>query len=156
MRRLVLLAALLGLVLLVAGCGGDKGPTHAASTSNGETTTIEVRQTHYGRILVDGRGRALYLFTREGGSTPRCYGACAGAWPVFFASGTVRPGPGASTMLVGTTRRSDGKEQVTYAGHPLYYYVSDRKPGQVTCQNVDEYGGTWLVVSPSGTAIRRS
>ena len=61
--------------------------------------------------------------------------------------------PGADRKLIGTTRRRDGRRQVTYRGHPLYYYASDRKPGQVTCQNVAEYGGTWLVVAPSGNAI---
>jgi predicted lipoprotein with Yx(FWY)xxD motif len=103
---------------------------------------------------VDGHGRALYLFTRESSSKPRCYGACADAWPVFYARGKFRAGSGASQSLVGTTRRRDGRKQATYAGHPLYYYATDRAPGQVTCQNVTEYGGTWLVVGPSGAAIR--
>jgi predicted lipoprotein with Yx(FWY)xxD motif len=115
-----------------------------------------VMKTRYGRILVDGRGRALYLFTRETTPTVRCYGACATAWPVFHARGNVRAGTGADRHLIGTTSRRDGTKQVTYAGHPLYNYVTDRKPGQVTCQNVDEYGGTWLVVAPGGTAIRGS
>jgi predicted lipoprotein with Yx(FWY)xxD motif len=181
MRRPIAIAVVLGsLVLAAAGCGGsDKqassrtssraatpatgttGESRAARTTNvkrtvAKTTTVKVMTTRYGRILVDGRGRALYLFTRETTPTVRCYGACATAWPVFHASGNVRAGTGADPHLIGTTSRRGGTKQVTYAGHPLYHYVTDRKPGQVTCQNVDEYGGTWLVVAPDGTAIRGS
>jgi predicted lipoprotein with Yx(FWY)xxD motif len=170
MRKLTVIATALGsFVFTAAGCGSDESSSDAATTpktatvqqerppeaaSKAKTTTIKVRQTSYGRILVDGRGRALYLFTREAGSKARCYGACADAWPVFYVRGKVRAGTGASQSLVGTTRRRDGRKQATYAGHPLYYYVTDRKPGQVTCQNVVEYGGTWLVVAPTGAAIR--
>ena len=163
MRKLILPAALLlPLALGTAACGDEDGASQASSPAPAagkvaqaakRTTTVKVMKTRYGRILVDGNGRALYLFTREGGPTARCYGACAGAWPVFYARGPVKPGSGASRRLIGTTRRRDGRRQVTYKGHPLYYYVSDRKPGQVTCQDVTEYGGTWLVVAPSGNAI---
>jgi predicted lipoprotein with Yx(FWY)xxD motif len=107
----------------------------------------------YGRMLFDGKGRALYLFTRERTSRARCYGDCAVAWPPFYARGALKAGAGAKTRLLGTTRRRDGRRQVTYRGHPLYYYVTDVKSGQVTCQNVEEFGGTWLVVAPSGNAI---
>jgi predicted lipoprotein with Yx(FWY)xxD motif len=159
-RKLVAIAVSAGsLVFTAAGCGDESPATKtvgsdppAAHTSSADTT-VKVMKTRYGRILVDGRGRALYLFTRERGSKGRCYGACAEAWPVFFARGKVRAGTGANGRLIGTTRRRDGRRQVTYAGHPLYYYVTDRKPGQVTCQNVVEYGGTWLVVAPNGRAI---
>jgi predicted lipoprotein with Yx(FWY)xxD motif len=176
-RRLILTPAVLGLaVLAAAGCGGsDKKTTTQTTAPAGatgqsrqatgtpsakrtaaSTTTVRVMKTRYGQILVDGQGRALYLFTRESSSAARCYGACANGWPVFHANGNVRAGTGANSHLIGTTSRRDGTRQVTYAGHPLYYYVTDRRPGQVTCQNVDEYGGTWLVVAPGGTAIRRS
>lgn len=147
------------LVFTAAGCGdespatGTVKPDPPAARESSASTTVKVMQTRYGRVLVDGRGRALYLFTRERGSTSRCYGACADAWPVFFARGKVRAGSGADARLIRTTRRRDGRRQVTYGGHPLYYYVTDRKPGQITCQNVVEYGGMWLVVAPSGKAI---
>jgi predicted lipoprotein with Yx(FWY)xxD motif len=158
---------------LVAGCGGGgDSRARAASTASpaaATTTTapparpaaataptgstVKVRDTRYGRILVDGNGRALYLFTKESTAKSRCYGACAEAWPVFYARGRLRAGRGAERSLIGTTRRRDGRRQVTYNGHPLYYYVTDRKPGQVTCQKVVEFGGTWLVVAPSGDAV---
>ena len=162
MRKLILLALVtLPLVLGAAACG-DKGASTASSPAPParkvdqaakRTTTVKVIKTRYGRILVDGSGRALYLFTRERSSTARCYGACAAAWPVFYARGGVGGGADTDRKLIGTTRRRDGRRQVTYRGHPLYYYVSDRRPGQVMCQNVAEYGGTWLVVAPSGNAI---
>jgi predicted lipoprotein with Yx(FWY)xxD motif len=154
---------------LALGCGGDdersravaSGSTVSSSSSAAKPadaarrgSTVKVMRTRYGRILVDGNGRALYLFTRERGKPPsRCYGSCAVAWPPFFTKGRPRAGSGAKARLIGTTRRRDGRTQVTYKGSPLYYYVTDRKPGQVTCQDVTEYGGTWLVVAPSGNAI---
>jgi predicted lipoprotein with Yx(FWY)xxD motif len=172
MRRGIFGAVLLiALATAASACGGDEegggaatsrstSTTSASDSSPAETsrakqtTTVKVMQTRYGRMLVDGKGRALYLFTKEGGPKARCYGGCAQAWPVFYAPGQVRAGRGAKGSLIGTTRRRDGRRQVTYAGHPLYYYVTDRKPGEVTCQNVVEFGGTWLVVAPSGAAIR--
>jgi predicted lipoprotein with Yx(FWY)xxD motif len=126
-----------------------------AAGNRGQGASVKVMNTRYGRMLFDGRGRALYLFTRESGSSAsRCYGECAAAWPPFFTRGKPHAGSGARASLLGTTRRRDGRTQVTYRGQPLYYYVTDRKPGQVTCQNVAEFGGTWLVVSPGGQAIR--
>ena len=110
--------------------------------------------SRYGKVLFDGRGRALYLFTRENGSSSRCYGDCARAWPPFYTRGKPRAGDGADASLFGTTKRRGGRRQVTYDGHPLYYYVSDRAPGQITCQDVVEFGGTWLVVSPGGEAVQ--
>jgi predicted lipoprotein with Yx(FWY)xxD motif len=73
---------------------------------------------------------------------------------VLFAKGSLRAGAGVRQALIGTTRRRNGRRQVTYNGWPLYYYVSDRRPGQVTCQNVDQFGGLWLVVRPDGRLVR--
>jgi predicted lipoprotein with Yx(FWY)xxD motif len=126
-----------------------------AAEASPAAQTLTVRDTHYGRILFDGAGRSLYAFTRDtqhGAS--RCYRACAAAWPVYYATGTLRAGRGAAQRLIGTVKRADGRRQVTYNGWPLYYYVGDTRPGQVTCQNVREYGGLWLVVRPSGKLVR--
>jgi predicted lipoprotein with Yx(FWY)xxD motif len=109
--------------------------------------------SRYGRVLFDAKGRALYLFTRERSAKSRCYGECAAAWPPFFARGRLRAGSGADAARLGTSRRRDGRRIVTYNGHPLYYYVTDRRPGQITCQDVTEFGGTWLVVNPAGNAV---
>ena len=115
---------------------------------------MKVMNSRYGRMLFDAKGRALYLFTRERTSRSRCYGDCAEAWPPFLTRGKPRARSGVKPSLLGTTRRRDGRTQVTYSGQPLYYYVDDREPGQVLCQDVVEFGGTWLVVSPRGEAIR--
>jgi predicted lipoprotein with Yx(FWY)xxD motif len=116
--------------------------------------TLTLRKTRYGRILFDGRGRVLYGFTRDRRNGPsRCYGGCARAWPVYFAKATMRAGAGVKQSLIGTTRRRDGRRQVTYNGWPLYYYAHEG-PGEVKCQNVDEFGGLWLVVRPNGTLVR--
>jgi predicted lipoprotein with Yx(FWY)xxD motif len=117
--------------------------------------TLTLRSTRYGRILFDGRGRVLYGFTRDRRRGPsRCYGACARAWPVYLARGTVvRAGPGVRKSLIGKTRRRDGRLQFTYNGWPLYYYAHEG-PGEVRCQNVDQFGGLWLVVRPNGTLVR--
>jgi predicted lipoprotein with Yx(FWY)xxD motif len=109
--------------------------------------------TQYGSVLVDAHGRAVYLFTRDRTPSSRCYGACAGKWPPFLTSGRAVAGIGAKGTLLGTSRRSDGTTQVTYAGHPLYYYVGDHRPGEVLCQGVEEFGGTWYVVTRRGSAV---
>ena len=167
----------LAVALLAAGvaaCGGDdEGAGGDGSGSAGQRRTAEertgterraaparrpgplvtVRDSRFGRMLFDRRGQALYLFARDGRGPSRCYGACAEAWPPFYAEGDPRAAEGVRAGLLGTTRRRDGRRQVTYRGQPLYFYAHE-KPGQVLCQNVSEFGGLWLVVSPEGPAIR--
>jgi predicted lipoprotein with Yx(FWY)xxD motif len=116
--------------------------------------SVKVMKSRYGTVLFDGKGRALYLFTSDITSRSRCFGDCASAWPPFLTRGKPRAGGGATQSLLGTVRRRDGKTQVSYRGHPLYYYTGDRRPGQILCQDVEEFGGTWLVVSPSGRPVR--
>ena len=117
--------------------------------------TLTVRSSSYGSILFDGKGRALYAFTRDRrGGPSRCYGACAQKWPVYFSGGRLVAGKGVKRSLISTTKRRDGRRQITYNGRPLYYYSGDKKPGQVLCQKVPEFGGTWLVMRPSGTLVR--
>ena len=152
--RILLLATLALVTLGGALTNTADGGTRATEAE--AAATLTVRQSRYGTILFDGRGRALYGFTRDTrGGTSRCYGACAAAWPIQYAKkGQLRAGPGVEQSLLGTTRRRDGRLQVTYNGWPLYYYVDDIRPGQVTCQNVDEFGGLWLVVRPRGQLVR--
>lgn len=116
--------------------------------------TLKVRTTQFGKILFAGNGRVLYGFTRDRRNGPsQCYGDCAAAWPVYFATGTLKAGTGVKQSLLGTVRRRDGRRQVTYNGWPLYYYAHE-KAGEVKCQNVVTHGGTWLVVRPSGALVR--
>jgi predicted lipoprotein with Yx(FWY)xxD motif len=121
---------------------GSGGPTLAAHSSG------------YGKTVFDGRGYVLYAFTRDHGRSA-CYGACAKAWPPYYApKSRLRVGAGLKRLLLGTAKRRNGRRQITYAGRPLYYYVGDRSPGQILCQNVFEYGGRWLILRPSGKLIR--
>jgi predicted lipoprotein with Yx(FWY)xxD motif len=114
---------------------------------------VTVVGSDFGRVLFDGSNRALYAFTRDPSGRSTCYGACAGAWPPYIVSGQLRAGSGTQRSLLGTTRRRDGRRQLTYAGRPLYYYVGD-PVGEIRCQNVREFGGLWLVVRPSGALVR--
>jgi predicted lipoprotein with Yx(FWY)xxD motif len=117
-------------------------------------STLTVRSSAWGRIVFDTKGRALYAFTADRAGRSACSGACAAAWPPYLLRGSLSAGPGTKRNLLGTIRRADGSRQVTYAGKPLYYYVGDRNPGQVLCQNVREFGGLWLVVRPTGALVR--
>jgi predicted lipoprotein with Yx(FWY)xxD motif len=98
--------------------------------------------------------RALYAFTRDPRGRSACSGACAAAWPPYLLHGRLGGGASVERSLLGTTRRANGTRQVTYAGRPLYYYVGDRRPGEVRCQNVREFGGIWLVMRASGRLVR--
>jgi predicted lipoprotein with Yx(FWY)xxD motif len=108
--------------------------------------------SQYGRVIADGKGEAFYLYDKEDTRRSECYGACATAWPPVLTKGRPRAGKGARRGLLGTTRRRNGKLQVTYAGHPLYYYKDDA-PGTILCHDVDEFGGAWLVLRRSGKAV---
>ena len=140
-------------VLLVTG-GTAAYAASDADAQQAAKTTLTVRKSTFGPILFDGRGRALYAFTRDPrGGKSTCYGACADAWPPYFASGALRAGAGVKRSLIRTIRRRDGRRQVTYAGWPLYYYAHERV-GEVKCQNVDQFGGLWLVQRASGRLVR--
>ncbi|HEX9416824.1 MAG TPA: hypothetical protein VF895_08990 [Gaiellaceae bacterium] len=146
MKTLITLLAVLAFASVSAGL---------SSAAPQSKATLTVGKSSYGRILFDGKGRALYAFTRDRRSgKSRCYGACASAWPVYYKSAALKAGKSVKQSLIGTTRRKDGRLQVTYNGWPLYYYVHDVHPGQVSCQNVSQYGGLWLVVAPSGRLVR--
>jgi predicted lipoprotein with Yx(FWY)xxD motif len=126
----------------------------AAAPAKDAPPTLTVRSSAYGPILFDGRGYALYAFTRDPrGGRSTCYGACAKAWPPYVVRGPLSAGDSARRSLLGTVRRRNGSRQVTYAGRPLYFYVGDRRR-EVKCQNVDEFGGLWLVVRGSGRLVR--
>ena len=119
---------------------------------------VEVASSKFGQLLVDGQGRILYLFAADKTSASTCYDACSKAWPPFLADSgaAVDAMHGATAGLTGTKARTDGTVQVTYNGHPLYYYEGDTKPGQIGCQGVDNFGGKWWVVDPQGNAITKT
>ena len=116
--------------------------------------TLTVHSSSFGNVLFDGRGFVLYAFTKDPRGRSACSGACAKAWPPYVVRSQVRAGAGVKASLLGTIRRANGSRQVTYAGRPLYFYVGDKKPRQILCQNVSEFGGLWLIVRPSGKLVR--
>ena len=156
MKRLLALLVLAAAVLLAAGPasgGAEARDPQAVDSPQMRVLTLTLRNTRYGAVLFDGKNRVLYAFTRDRRGPSRCYGACAAAWPVYFAKGSLRAGRGVRQALLGTVRRRDGRRQVTYNGWPLYYYAHEG-PGEVKCQNVREFGGLWLVLRASGRPVR--
>jgi predicted lipoprotein with Yx(FWY)xxD motif len=174
-----LIGAIVATGLLAAGCGGASygggGSSTASSTSPASNTsagygyghssgsgspmaasgpaTIAVKSSSLGQILVDGKGMTLYLFEKDTGTTSMCSGSCAQFWPPVTTKGAAKAGSGIMASKLGTTMRSDGKTQVTYNGHPLYYYAGDQKPGDVNGQGQNAFGALWYVMSPAGNAI---
>ena len=127
----------------------------AAMSTHNASPTLQVKSSRFGKLIFDGRGFVLYAFTRDKvGGKSTCYGDCATAWPPYILEGKRFVAPGLKQTLLGTTKRRDGKLQVTYAGRPLYYYRGDTKPGYILCQDVFEYGGRWLVVASTGKLVR--
>ncbi|HVT70524.1 MAG TPA: hypothetical protein VHF26_22450, partial [Trebonia sp.] len=106
-----------------------------------------------GTFLTDGSGRAVYLWVKDTGGQSACSGACAGAWPPVTAAGAVTASGGAKASDLGTLTRSDGSKQVTYDGHPLYYFAGDSGPGMASGQGSDGFGAKWWLVSPSGSDV---
>ena len=147
---------LIGALALATAVAGPLGIASGAMSAPGQRTTpVTVHSSKYGKVLFDGKGRSLYLFAKDRKGKSSCYGACAKAWPpLLTTSASPKAGAGARKSLLGTTRRRDGHLQVTYAGHPLYGFANDTKRGQITCQNVSQFGARWLVVTPAGKAVK--
>ena len=106
-----------------------------------------------GTYLTDAKGDSLYLWVADTGSTSVCTGKCAGAWPPVVTTGAPKAGPGVDGSLLGTSKRDDGKLQVTYAGHPLYTFIGDKKPGDTAGQGSDGFNAKWWLVTAAGKAI---
>lgn len=159
-------AAVLPLpVLAVVGAANvaNAGTTHLATererplnvaslTRSNPRPTVQVRRTHLGKVLVDSRGRTLYLFKKDTRGKSKCSGSCAVNWPPLLTTGRPSSGRGVQGSKLGTTRRSDGKIEVVYNHHPLYRFVGDTKPGNTNGQGLAAFGARWFVVSPAGRA----
>jgi len=153
-RLLTSVAALLAIGIPFAAGSATAAPEGTTAGTMSARPSLTVRSSRFGPVLFDGNGRVLYGFTRDPrGGKSRCYGDCASAWPVYYAPKSLKAGKGVKQSLIKTVRRSGGRLQVTYNGWPLYYYVDDGV-GEIKCQNVDEFGGLWLVVHPSGKLVR--
>jgi predicted lipoprotein with Yx(FWY)xxD motif len=144
MRR-ILLATVLLACLAAAGVG--------TGIASGASATVKTRHGKLGTFLVGPKGRTLYLFEKDKTSKSRCDGACAKAWPPLLASGKPKASGKVKKSLLGTTKRSDGKRQVTYKGHPLYYFIQDKKAGDTNGQGSNAFGAKWYVLATSGKKI---
>ena len=150
-RRIRLVLAV--IVVAMAGVGVAMAATRSTSAKNGTVKTAKVGK--FGSVLVAANGMTLYRYTPDKKNVSVCNGACASYWPPLLVKGTAKPtaGSGASASLLGTTMRSGGAEQVTYAGFPLYYYAGDKKPGQANGQGFQK---TWYVVSATGALVKNA
>jgi predicted lipoprotein with Yx(FWY)xxD motif len=174
----VAVATLAVTALAVAGCGSSSSKTEAggypasssatqstaapaanaavtsASGSLATGTAVSTLHTSLGTILVAGpKQMTVYLFAADKGSTSTCAEACAQAWPPVTTTGNPKAAGGALAADLGTTTRSDGTKQVTYKGHPLYYYVTDQQSGETTGEGVNSFGAPWYVLAPTGKQI---
>ncbi len=147
-------------VAALAGCGSSNsgstsGMTSGGTTSSagqGATASVEVASDpKLGPILANAEGRTLYLFQKDKGGKSSCSGSCAKIWPPDIATASPKAGAGVTASKLGTTKRSDGTMQITYAGHPLYTYTADGSPGQVSGNGINSFGGIWNAVQPNGS-----
>lgn len=160
--------SLTALALIVAGCGSSmtsstsssrpsKAPASAGGSSSGTAATVSAAgNPELGMVLVDSEGFTVYGFAKDQGTTSSCYGACAEAWPPVSTEGAPISGEGAQSSKLGTTKRKDGTVQVTYAGHPLYTFVEDSRPGEANGNGVSAFGAEWHALDESGSAVPAS
>lgn len=163
----VKLGVLLGSALLAAACGsssngstsspsGTGAAAGASSSASGSAMVITTKTGSAGTYLTDGSGRAVYLWVKDPSGKSVCEGACAGAWPPVTTTGAPTASGGAMASDLGTITRSDGTKQVTYSGHPLYYFVGDKSAGSTAGQGLNGFGAKWWLLTPSGSSITTS
>lgn len=145
--RNALIASVAAVVVFVAAGAAIAAARPAATVTTAHTTL--------GQILVDGRGRSLYLFEKDTHGRSACSGACAAYWPPLLAKGKTAAIKGAKASLLGSIHRADGSRQVTYAGHPLYFFAGDTGRGQTNGEGLDDFGAGWYVLAPTGKKIDR-
>jgi len=153
------------VIATVAATAAALGATHrtngpvvafTANHSAGAGVKVGVASSGLGRVLVDGRGRTLYLFEKDKHGKSACAGKCAGFWPPLITSGKPLATAGAKSSLLGTTKRADGRLQVTYNHHPLYTFVKDTRKGQTNGEELDAFGAEWYAVSAAGAKVEKN
>jgi predicted lipoprotein with Yx(FWY)xxD motif len=138
--------ALLAFLLTLPAAG------HSAAAAG---PVVSTTSTSLGKTVVTASGRTLYLFQKDKNGKSACTGQCATFWPPLIASAKPRAGAGVKASLLGTTKRADGRLQVTYNHHPLYTFAKDTKKGQTTGEGVSAFGAKWFAVSPAGAALQK-
>ncbi|MGA5821272.1 hypothetical protein ACPC54_25795 [Kitasatospora sp. NPDC094028] len=175
MRRVAWAATMLPALALAAACGSGGGSKPATSSppaspapapsapapstsppSTGTGTVVAVHGNKLGMILTDSQGRTLYLFEKDTPTMSSCDGACASAWPPLTTTGAPQAGSGVDAAQLGTVTRADHSIEVTYHGHPLYYFSGDQKPGDTNGEGSTAFGAGWYVLAPSGSKIDNS
>jgi predicted lipoprotein with Yx(FWY)xxD motif len=157
MRKAVLGAAVAALAIVLSACGGggdDQGSGATATTAAAQQAaegTVAVANTGLGEVLVDAKGRTLYVFTKDKGDQSVCSGKCAVAWPALTVTGAATPGTGVEASLLSTSKQANGSSQVTYGGKPLYYFAGDKAPGDTKGQGLN---GVWWVVKGDGSLVQ--
>ena len=146
----MLLVALAGVVAILATLATR--PAHAATSA---ATTVDLGKSTLGRLLVTSRGRTLYLFEKDRNGRTSCTGTCATYWPPLLTTAKPHAGTGVHASLLGTTRRPDGKLQVTYRHHPLYTFALDKRAGQTKGEALKEFGAEWYAVSAAGAKVEK-
>ncbi len=156
MKRLLL--PLIAVVAVAAVIGGTTAGAHPSSSAHAaKAARIQLKKVgDLGKILVNGHGQTLYLFEKDKHGKSACYGQCAGAWPPALTTGKPVAGKGVKASKLGTTKRKDGKLQVTYNGHPLYAFFQDVKPGQANGEGSKAFGAEWYVVNAKGKKVDKS
>jgi predicted lipoprotein with Yx(FWY)xxD motif len=144
-----------GTLVLVAACGSSEAGPDRSPTSAPPTGGVEV-ETHTGPLgtyLTDSAGRTLYMFASDTSTSSTCTGQCSTYWPPLTTTSSAQGSDRVTADMVGTIPAGGGGEQVTYAGHPLYYFAQDASPGDAAGQGSDAFGARWWIVSPSGKPI---
>ena len=149
-RNVVLLTIAATGIALSSACGSSDGSSGAGPTPPATGEAVSAQSTSLGTILVDGRGRTVYVFANDKTNVSTCDGACAADWPPVPAPSPLPASPPGVQGALGTTARSDGTRQLTVAGHPLYTFSGDSAAGQTKGQGITLNGGLWTVVSPAG------
>lgn len=153
-RPLALAAACVAAPLVLVACGGgnNSSTTAPGTAATGSGAAVDVANNpDLGQILVDAKGRTLYLFEKDESDESYCNGSCASSWPPYTTNGEPQAGSGADASKLDTLTRDDGSTQVIYAGHPLYYYSGDKKPGDTNGNELDQFGAEWYALHPDGS-----
>ena len=152
--------SVVALAVAIAACGSSSKKTSSSASSSpppastpSKGVKVVLRKVSFGTVLVGPNSHTVYLFMKDKGTTSQCNGKCATVWTPLTSSGQPQAGPGMKASLLGTSKRSDGQMQVTYGGHPLYFFAQDKRAGDVNGQGFVHFGGTWWVVSALGKKV---
>jgi predicted lipoprotein with Yx(FWY)xxD motif len=148
MKMRIALVTVVAVAVAAAGVAAAAAVTHQGSAATG---SVNLHKTNLGKVLAGKSGKTLYLFRADKNGKSACYGKCAVNWPPLLGKPTA--GTGVKAALLGTTKRRNGTKQITYAGHPLYYFKLDKAAGQTTGEGLDFFGGKWWAVNSAGRAV---